>query len=1131
MFSKSKYLRSSLFIAIVLLFSSSFYLSSFGSKTSAISLLNDQENLDYSEQTITIGDNSINSQLYTTDGSLSGFDVWGQPLRITTEKLERYEYDIFQDKNGIYHFVYIKEITTHGMGLAYSYSTNDSAIDWSLEEIIITIDAIITKPKIIVDDNDNIHIAYFSSREDHYRVNYLNKSSTSSIWSSEQVINTTRTHTPSELTFRKTNTTVHLGWIFSENGRTAQTWNSEIIFLSKTNNASDWIKTQNDFFNLTNPLRMNFKTLNNGSIILLCTAWAEDYKNNTILLTRSDDFGISWSDSLEIYEYSKKIGFLDLEPSIVTTNIHVVFITNSSPKRIFYFELLQNGTIIDTTYQISVQLADSYFAGIIENNQTKNLHLVYEEEQDERYNIYQRTRLVGNTTWEVAEQITSDDNSIDPILIQNRIDSSIIFSQLFYLSETSVLTKGYNTTENWQSDIELLKTSGYENGPSFVIDSDGTLHLVVEQIAALNREIHYLKKKINESWTTEGSLTDEWWSFAASPKIITDSHDNLHCIFVVEEEITHEDTLYYRTLNKGTNNWSNPLLVTTPTEEAIDYQLDFLIDSSNTLHIIWAESTGVYQNRLIYSSKSEMDTVFSSEIIIDNSDYMECITPDAVVDTLGNIHLVYGLLTRGTWTSTIEYRVKLFSGNWSTAEIIAATSENYLYKPILTINDFDNLEMIYQRKYDIGVSALAADIENWVKDSLIDPWEFVETIVEREYITEHNFYILPNGTQCFIFHSNIFVISGPIMVAVDSVHIMFQLADKSWTQRELIQPYPQESFEPQIQYDSNTNNLYLIVIDEYSDDTHIDLISGQVDTDSDMLGDFDEELFGTNKTNPDSDQDQLLDGYEITTSFTNPALNDTDWDWLSDGEELLVYLCNPLIIDTDFDTLSDGEEVLLYSTNPIRRDSDFDGIDDDVEIFVYGTDPTNEDTEGDHMPDLFEILNGLDPLVDDADEDADQDGLYNLGEYINGTDPNNPDSDSDDLTDGDEVLIWRTNPLAFDTDLDTISDSDEVLVYHTDPNSPDSDQDGFTDREEINAGTDPNDPRDNVFLRKVRTILLVTLIPIFSILVFFGIFEFRYRILTKRVSKEEMDELQEEEQKLSTLLEEKSSDENPEIEK
>ena len=58
--------------------------------------------------------------------------------------------------------------------------------------------------------------------------------------------------------------------------------------------------------------------------------------------------------------------------------------------------------------------------------------------------------------------------------------------------------------------------------------------------------------------------------------------------------------------------------------------------------------------------------------------------------------------------------------------------------------------------------------------------------------------------------------------------------------------------------------------------------------------------------------------------------------------------------------------------------------------------------------------------------DSDKDGLDDVREKQNGTNPNNPDTGGDGLSDGDEVLIWKTNPLNPDTDGDTHSDGKEV---------------------------------------------------------------------------------------------------------
>ncbi len=90
------------------------------------------------------------------------------------------------------------------------------------------------------------------------------------------------------------------------------------------------------------------------------------------------------------------------------------------------------------------------------------------------------------------------------------------------------------------------------------------------------------------------------------------------------------------------------------------------------------------------------------------------------------------------------------------------------------------------------------------------------------------------------------------------------------------------------------------------------------------------------------------------------------------------------------------------------------------------------------IPDSWAIAHGLDPNSPTMSfEDPDHDGLTNLQEFQNGTDPNNPDTDGDGLTDGQEVLVYHTNPLVADTDGDGIPDGLEVSLG-TDPLDPNS---------------------------------------------------------------------------------------------
>jgi len=209
------------------------------------------------------------------------------------------------------------------------------------------------------------------------------------------------------------------------------------------------------------------------------------------------------------------------------------------------------------------------------------------------------------------------------------------------------------------------------------------------------------------------------------------------------------------------------------------------------------------------------------------------------------------------------------------------------------------------------------------------------------------------------------------------------------------------------------------------------------DTDSDGLSDYDEVItHNTNPLNDDTDSDTIPDGWEVNNLLdpltndttldpdndnlinleeyhfnTQPFNNDTDSDGLLDGEEVFTYNTEPLEEDTDSDGLLDGEEVNTYNTEPLEEDTDFDGLLDGEEVHDYDTNPLSGDTDSDTMPDKWEVDNLLNPLVNDTALDPDNDLLINILEFEHDTDPQDPDTDGDGWTDGDEVLVYNTDPL------------------------------------------------------------------------------------------------------------------------
>jgi hypothetical protein len=168
--------------------------------------------------------------------------------------------------------------------------------------------------------------------------------------------------------------------------------------------------------------------------------------------------------------------------------------------------------------------------------------------------------------------------------------------------------------------------------------------------------------------------------------------------------------------------------------------------------------------------------------------------------------------------------------------------------------------------------------------------------------------------------------------------------------------------------------------------------------------------------NQNSSADSSSNSTTRSTAVVTPArstrtvgLLDTDGDGLSDIQERALGT-DPLFADTDGDSLIDSDEINIFRTNPLLADTDGDGIADVIEV-ATGTDPTVNTPNGTSAPTV---------------SDRDHDGLADAYELLAGTDLNNPDTDGDGLADGDEIMIYNTNPLSPDTDLDGVNDAEEI---------------------------------------------------------------------------------------------------------
>lgn len=132
------------------------------------------------------------------------------------------------------------------------------------------------------------------------------------------------------------------------------------------------------------------------------------------------------------------------------------------------------------------------------------------------------------------------------------------------------------------------------------------------------------------------------------------------------------------------------------------------------------------------------------------------------------------------------------------------------------------------------------------------------------------------------------------------------------------------------------------------------------------------------KIDPDSkdtDNDGLSDYYEVTSTDTDPAVldsfekgvadskSDSDSDGLSNEEEE-KYGTDPTDKDTDNDGLEDGYEIKTSKTDSLKKDTDGDGL-TDFEEEKLGVDPLNTSTDGtaDNKRIFKQVIEADDPLL------------------------------------------------------------------------------------------------------------------------------------------------------------------------
>ncbi|MHA1586263.1 MAG: hypothetical protein ACTSUW_02900 [Candidatus Heimdallarchaeota archaeon] len=1091
---------------------------------SSLSLSNGETTLDdNSERKIMSESNLVIDEATITKNFESNDTVFGDGVHLTPSDLKRDSYSAAQGTDGRLHCIWKQQHTQQGLSLFYSYSNDSNGNNWSISELLFRFEENIVTPKLTIDNNDNLHIALIIKRDKYSRVYYLNYNASNSSTTLVPVFTSNSTVFSSLGIGISHNDTVNIAWISKKGASAPFTWDSKIQLQRRNITTKEWLPEPLVLYNESNPDILGIST--DYNTLHICWTNSSDFSDiQTISHIFFNESTKTWSLYESLTLSSDYIKVLSIKIA-KDEGLHVLWSEGTSYSALYFLKWFTNGTIFSPSTRINTA-GNNFHAYIIEDDGSDDFHFVFEDATGFLTDIFYR-KMFSNGSMIPIVQLTTSNYSKEPVFIKTTSSANIL-GYLLYINEGALVYQYLNTSEIWFTSGIIYYGTQQTLLQSAVVDSEGVIHMVCLHMVIGRREILYMRKLVNETrWTDIESL----FVIPAdtNPQLVIDSNDTLYVFGVIQDVGTGFDAVHYSYKLKEQSNWSLPQLCYTPighvpdrayyhpymSERPFSDKPTVIVDDNNTLHLFWREFFGD-QMLLNYAYKLSNSTFFSSKQILPSyqtdSQFYHI---SAFFDQNNTLHLVHGEFMNELEVSMIIYRSLLPNKTWTELELIDAAYD-WLFRPKIMQDSTGKLQLFYttSRIFSRWHERYYSDFELFEKMPEDNQWTFKETFM-RDTVTAGYFdaILLEDDTFYLVYFSGDF--SSPFFYREQNefLTIRKRTTTGGWENETLLLQSEFTKATPIIIYNQVEELIYIFEEIEM----FVNWFIIQKDTDEDTLGDIDETIWGTDYLIADTDEDGLSDGYEAIISLTNPLINDTDWDGLSDGEEVLIYLSDPLSVDSDRDGVEDGDEVIIYHSNPNMQDTDLDLLDDYEEIFEIGSNPNSNDTDSDLMPDYWEYINNLDLNFDDSQADEDDDGLVNLDEYYAGTDVYNPDTDSDYLTDGDEVHNHTTNPLNADTDFDTLTDWEELMKFGTNPFLADSDLDGFSDRSEIESGTDPNDPRDNLRVRKLRSALMYSIIPVGMLIIFVTGLETNFRLKAKKQKEIEEVEFSEEEQALEEL--------------
>jgi len=317
------------------------------------------------------------------------------------------------------------------------------------------------------------------------------------------------------------------------------------------------------------------------------------------------------------------------------------------------------------------------------------IHVVWYDNTPDNYEIYYKQSENGGTTWSAAKRLTwTSGLSSDPALA---VDSGDVIHVVWQDDTPGNYEIYYKRSEDggttWSTSKRLTWTLSGSHRPVIAIDSGDTIHVVWSDDTPGNAEIHY--KNSADGGTTWSAVKRLTWTSgkSSSPAMAIGTDNAIHIVW--EDNTTDNGEIYYKGSTDGGSTWSAAKRITWTSGKT--HTPDIALDSSDTIHVVWEDSTP--SNLEIYYRRSaDGGTTWSTvqritwtsgsssspAMAIDSNDTIHVVWFD---DSLANLEIYYKGSTDGGTTWGPSQRI-----TWTAGES---------HNPAMAIDSNDTIHVVW----------------------------------------------------------------------------------------------------------------------------------------------------------------------------------------------------------------------------------------------------------------------------------------------------------------------------------------------------------------------------------------------------------------------------------------------------